>query len=296
MLRGFIQKLSSLFSGRTINDEFWSELEETMVLSDIGVSTTEQVISELKSMAAKGQCKSAEEVREFLKYELIRILGVEPVKLKTRGEYPLSWLVVGVNGTGKTTTVGKLGYYLKERGFRPLLVGADTFRAAAIEQLQEWGTRAGVPVLTHQMKADPAAVCFDAYQAARARGHDILVIDTAGRLHTKFNLMEELRKISRVLERAQGRPPDECLLVLDGSTGQNGLLQAESFLQAVPVSGVIVTKLDGTAKGGIVITIRDRYQIPIKMVGVGEKIGDLVEFDPRRFVNSIFNQDGHGGR
>ncbi|PJB78165.1 MAG: signal recognition particle-docking protein FtsY, partial [Armatimonadetes bacterium CG_4_9_14_3_um_filter_58_7] len=219
------------------------------------------------------------------------ILGVEPARLTTRGEYPLTWIVMGVNGTGKTTTVGKLAHWLKQRGFRPLLVAADTFRAAAMEQLQEWGDRAGVPVLTHQMNADPAAVCFDAWQSAKSRGFDIVVVDTAGRLHTKSNLMEELRKIFRVVERAQGRPPDECLLVLDGSTGQNGLQQAESFLKAVPVSGVIVTKLDGTAKGGIVITIRDRHQIPIKMIGTGEKIDDIEEFDPRRFVDGIFEDD-----
>jgi len=291
MLRGFFKKLGAVFSGKQIDEDLWLELEEAMVLSDISITTAEQVIGELKAMVEKRQCRDTEEVREFLKYELIRILGGEPARLTTRGEYPLTWIVMGVNGTGKTTTVGKLAHWLKQRGFRPLLVAADTFRAAAMEQLQEWGDRAGVPVLTHQMNADPAAVCFDAWQSAKSRGFDIVVVDTAGRLHTKSNLMEELRKIFRVVERAQGRPPDECLLVLDGSTGQNGLQQAESFLKAVPVSGVIVTKLDGTAKGGIVITIRDRHQIPIKMIGTGEKIDDIEEFDPRRFVDGIFEDD-----
>lgn len=290
MLRGLLKKLNSVFTGKKIDDDLWTELEETMILSDIGLATTEKVLNELRSMAAKNQCKNAEEVKEYLRFELIRILGVEPAPLLTRGETPITWLILGVNGTGKTTTVGKLAHWLKQRGFRPLIVAADTFRAAAIDQLQEWGQRAGVPVIAHQPNADPAAVTFDAWQSAKARGQDIVLVDTAGRLHTKSNLMEELRKIGKVVERAQGRPPEECLLVIDASTGQNGLMQARSFTGAVPVSGIVLTKLDGTAKGGIVITIRDNFQIPIKMICTGEKIGDIEEFEPRRFVDAIFSE------
>lgn len=288
MLRGLLKKLGAVLTGRKIDSDLWLELEETMILSDIGLSTTEKVLGEMKAMVAKNQCRDAEEVKEYLRFELMRILGVEPARLQTRGETPVTWLILGVNGTGKTTTVGKLAHWLKRRGFHPLMVAADTFRAAAIEQLQEWGQRSGVPVVAHQANADPAAVTFDAWQSAKAKGHDILLVDTAGRLHTKSNLMEELRKIAKVVERAQGRPPEECLLVIDGSTGQNGLAQAQSFIGAVPVTGIILTKLDGTAKGGIVLTIRDNLQIPIKMVGTGEKIGDLEEFEPRQFVDSIF--------
>jgi len=204
---------------------------------------------------------------------------------------PTVWLFVGVNGTGKTTTIAKFAHWLQRQGKKPLLVAGDTFRAAAIDQLKVWGDRLKVPVIAHQMGADPAAVAFDGIQAAKARGYDVVLIDTAGRMHTKQNLLEEMRKIYRVATKALEREPDEVLLVLDGTTGQNAIAQAEGFMAAVPVSGIIVTKLDGTAKGGAVLAIKERLGIPIKAVGVGESVEDLELFDPDEFAKALLGEN-----
>jgi fused signal recognition particle receptor len=198
------------------------------------------------------------------------------------------WLFVGVNGVGKTTSVGKIAHRLTQQGHKPLLIAGDTFRAAAIEQLQEWGKRAGVPVIAQQTGADPAAVVFDGLHAARSRGCDYVLIDTAGRLHTKTNLMNELAKIARIVERETGVPPQETLLVLDATTGQNGLTQAQNFTQSAPLSGLILTKWDGTAKGGIILSVARETGVPVKLIGLGEKIDDLIDFDPSWFAQVLF--------
>jgi fused signal recognition particle receptor len=219
--------------------------------------------------------------------ELIRVLSVDGTGLNLRPDGPAVILVVGVNGSGKTTTIGKLAHMLRSQGRRVIVAAADTFRAAAIDQLRVWAERAGAELVAHQPGADPAAVVYDALQAAKARGAGAVIIDTAGRLQTKVPLMEELKKVRRVIEKADGRAPDETLLVLDATTGQNGLSQARHFAEAVGLTGIVLAKLDGTAKGGIVFAIADRLKIPIKFVGTGEKIEDLAPFDPRAFVTAL---------
>jgi fused signal recognition particle receptor len=233
--------------------------------------------------------KTTEEVRTALRDAIVQLLG-DDTALRFAPTPPTVWLFVGVNGTGKTTTVAKLARWAQKQGYKPLLVAADTFRAAAIDQLKIWGDRLRIPVIAHQMGADPAAVAFDGVQAAKARGNDLVLIDTAGRMHTKFNLLEEMRKIYRSVTKALERQPDEVLLVLDGTAGQNAIAQAESFRQAIPITGIIVTKLDGTAKGGAVLAIRDRFAIPIKAIGVGETADDLDLFDPHAFATAMVGE------
>jgi fused signal recognition particle receptor len=285
--------LSGLLSRGADDDEAWEELEEALLSADVGVSTATELVERLRTRA-RAERASGPALRELLRDELRDAVGTADrslaLDLLAEHERPGIVLVVGVNGTGKTTTVGKLALALAEEGKQPVLAAADTFRAAATEQLVIWGDRVGAPVVRHQQGADPAAVAFDGLASARARGADVLLVDTAGRLHTKTNLMEELRKLRRVLER-EGGQVREVLLVLDATTGQNGLAQARQFTEAVGVTGVVLTKLDGTAKGGIVIAVQRDLGIPVKLVGLGEGAHDLAPFDPDAFVDALLAED-----
>lgn len=274
-----------------ISEALWDELEETLISADVGVQTTEKLMSTLRERVAAEHLEHASQLRAALKEELELLLG-EPEPLVFAETSPITvYLMVGVNGVGKTTSIAKLANLLKRQKHSVLLAAGDTFRAAAIEQLRTWGERVGVPVVSHQNGADPGAVVYDAMQAAQARGADVLVVDTAGRLHTKFNLMEELKKIMRVLQKYDPEAPHEVLLVMDATTGQNGFLQAKQFVQDAGVSAVILTKLDGTARGGIVFAIASELGVPIKFVGTGERVSDLAPFDPTEFVDALFERD-----
>jgi fused signal recognition particle receptor len=278
--------LDRLLTGRTVDEALFEELTELMISSDMGVSVAEAFINSLREEVRRARVSSVEDVRALLRRELERGLegSAAPLNLDAR---PSVLLLLGVNGSGKTTTVGKLAHLLKAEGKSVILAAADTFRAAAIEQLEQWGERADAPVVKQQAGADPSAVVFDAVKAASARQVDVLLIDTAGRLQTKVNLMEELAKVSRVIARQLPGAPHECLMVLDATTGQNGLSQAKLFHQAVGLTGMVVTKLDGTAKGGIVIRIYQELGVPIKLVGVGERVDDLHPFDPKAFLSAL---------
>ena len=286
--------LSGLLARGADDDEAWDELEEALLSADVGVATATELVERLRTRA-RAERASGPELRELLRAELLEAVGSSDrslaLDLLEEHQRPGIVLVVGVNGTGKTTTVGKLALALAEEGKQPVLAAADTFRAAATEQLVIWGDRVGAPVVRHQQGADPAAVAFDGLASARARGADVLLVDTAGRLHTKTNLMEELRKLRRVLER-EGGQVREVLLVLDATTGQNGLAQARQFTDAVGVTGVVLTKLDGTANGGIVIAVQRDLGIPVKLVGLGEGPHDLAPFDPDAFVDALLSEDG----
>ena len=289
MLRGIFEKIDQLFAAkRGIDEAMFEELEELLIQGDCSIHTTTRILTSLRESIKYAELKTADQARRFLQEDIIRMLEAPGQGLSVGPMSPTVYLFVGVNGTGKTTTIGKLAYRLKRNRKKVLIAAADTFRAAAIEQLEMWGQRSGCEVIKHQQGADPAAVVFDAVQAARARGYDYVLADTAGRLHNKVHLMQELMKINRVVERELGRPADETLMVLDATTGQNGVSQAKQFRDAVQVSGLVLTKLDGTARGGIVITIREELDLPIKLVGTGEKIDQLDEFDPRSFVKSLF--------
>jgi fused signal recognition particle receptor len=286
--------MAGLLSRGADDDEAWEELEEALLSADVGVATATELVERLRTRA-RAERASGPALRELLRDELREAVGSGDrslaLDLLAEHERPGIVLVVGVNGTGKTTTVGKLALALSEEGKQPVLAAADTFRAAATEQLSIWADRVGAPVVRHQQGADPAAVAFDGLASARARGADVLLVDTAGRLHTKTNLMEELRKLRRVLER-EGGQVREVLLVLDATTGQNGLAQARQFTDAVGVTGVVLTKLDGTAKGGIVIAVQRDLGIPVKLVGLGEGPHDLAPFDPDAFVDALLSEDG----
>jgi fused signal recognition particle receptor len=277
------------------DEEAWEELEEALIGADVGVATTTELVGRLRARARATRARGPE-LRDLLRAELLEAVGngtgdrTLALDLLEESQRPGIVLVVGVNGTGKTTTCGKLALALSEEGKQSVLVAADTFRAAAIEQLSLWGERVGAPVVGHQQGADPAAVAFDGLASARARGADVLLVDTAGRLHTKSNLMEELKKMRRVLERDGGNVR-EVLLVLDATTGQNGLVQARQFAEAVGVTGVVLTKLDGTAKGGIVVAVQRELGIPVKLVGLGEGAHDLAPFDPEAFVDALVAEE-----
>jgi fused signal recognition particle receptor len=286
--------MAGLLARGADDDEAWEELEEALLAADVGVATATELVERLRARA-RAERATGPALRELLRAELLEAVGSADrslaLDLLTDDQRPGIVLVVGVNGSGKTTTVGKLALALAEEGKQPVLAAADTFRAAATEQLVIWGDRVGAPVVRHQQGADPAAVAFDGLASARARGADVLLVDTAGRLHTKSNLMEELRKLRRVLER-EGGQVREVLLVLDATTGQNGLAQARQFTDAVGVTGVVLTKLDGTAKGGIVIAVQRDLGIPVKLVGLGEGAHDLAPFDPDAFVDALLSEDG----
>jgi fused signal recognition particle receptor len=280
-----LENLNRLTKGRTrVDEEMLEELEEILLQSDVGLSTTDRILAHLRSEAKKRRFLPEEVVPSLMQY-LQQELQSEPFRIQ-EGRLNIL-LVVGVNGTGKTTTVGKIAAKLKISGYKVMLAAADTFRAAAIEQLGVWGTRTGCPVIRHHEGADAAAVVFDAIQSARARKADVLLIDTAGRLHNKDHLMDELKKVHRIIEREKADAHLENLLVLDATTGQNGLRQAEVFSQSVPLTGLVLTKLDGTAKGGVIFSIRQELNIPIRLVGVGEQLEDLQEFEPQAFVDAL---------
>ena len=279
--------ISNVFTGFSeIDDDFYDELEESLILADLGMDTTMKAMDGLRAKVKAGHLKTTEEARTALKEVLAEMLqvGDTALNLSTR---PSVVLVIGVNGVGKTTTIGKIAHQLKGQGKKVLLCAADTFRAAAADQLEIWAGRAGVEIIRQDEGADPAAVVYDAIAAAKARGADVILCDTAGRLHNKQNLMNELGKISRIIDRELPTAAKEVLLVLDGTTGQNGLLQAKQFQEIAGVTGMALTKLDGTAKGGIVVAVADALQIPVKYVGVGEQMDDLMPFDPKAFAEAL---------
>jgi len=292
---GVFEKITRAVAGKsTVDDDVLDEIEEALITSDVGLDTTVKIIEALEERVARDKVMGENELMDML-YEIISNLmkhegGMwEDFELpKTEGPYVL--MVVGVNGVGKTTTIGKLAHQFKQKGYNLVLGAADTFRAAAIDQLVVWGERTGVPVVKQQMGSDPASVAFDTLQHAVSKGADLAIIDTAGRLHNKTNLMQELSKVRRVMDKVIPGAPHEVLLVLDGSTGQNALLQAKAFAEATQITSLAVTKLDGTAKGGVVIGISDQLNIPVKFIGVGEGMEDLQLFNPQAFASSLFNK------
>jgi fused signal recognition particle receptor len=280
-------KIAKLFDQGRVEDTVWDELEELLIAADVGVITTQKLIERVKQRVKAEKLNEPAQVRNALAEEMVGLLTVESgaaTVSKSIGLYAI--LVVGVNGSGKTTSIAKLAYSLKNEGKKVILAAADTFRAAAIDQLKRWGERIGVEVVAHQPGGDPGAVVYDAIQAAQNRRAQVVIIDTAGRLHTKFNLMEELKKIKRVVSKFE--LPHEVLLVIDATTGQNGLAQARHFTEAVGVNEIFLAKLDGTARGGIVLSICDALKIPIKYIGTGEQLGDMAPFDANTFVTAVF--------
>ncbi len=283
-------RLAALLRGRTLDETLLAELEEALLLADVGVRTTERILDGLRRRAHTIDSNSPDAVLDAIKAEIAERLVATQAAFPPRAEYPSPYVVmiVGVNGVGKTTTVGKLAYNFQRDGKRVIIGAADTFRAAANEQLATWAERAGVDIVQQLRGADPAAVAFDTVKAAIARSMDVCLIDTAGRLHTKGGLMQELEKISRVLKKLLPDAPHDVWLVLDATTGQNALQQAREFAKVAPLTGLIVTKLDGTAKGGVVLAIAEEFQLPVRYIGVGEKIDDLQPFDPIAFVEALF--------
>ena len=278
--------LGNVFTASEIDDDFYDELEECLILADLGVDTAVKATDLLRKEVRSQHIKSAEEAKEILKGILVQMLQVGSAELNLSTK-PSVVLVIGVNGVGKTTTIGKIATQLVGEGKKVLLVAGDTFRAAAADQLEIWAQRSGAAIVRQSEGADPASVVFDGIQSAKAKGVDVILVDTAGRLHNKQNLMNELGKISRIVERELPESSREVLLVLDGTTGQNGLIQAKQFKEIAGVTAVALTKLDGTAKGGIVIAVADTLQIPVKYVGVGEKAEDLMRFEPEAFVEAL---------
>ena len=292
-IKAGLQKTRAVFSGhmdelvenyKKLDDEFFEDLSDILIMADVGMKTTELAVSRLREKCKAEKIGSAEQAREALKEILADMMRTEPMRL----ESPMVLLVIGVNGVGKTTTIGKLATRFKTVGRRVIICAADTFRAAAAEQLTVWAERADVPIIKQKEGADPAAVVYDGIQAARGRHADILIVDTAGRLHNKAHLMEELKKISRVAEREYPEAKVKALLVIDATTGQNGLQQAMLFKEVANIEGIVLTKLDGTAKGGIAIAIRNELGLPVYYIGFGEQIDDLQPFDAKQFVDAIF--------
>ena len=297
--RSVFEKLTRAVAGKDkVDDDVLDNLEEVLVTSDVGVDTTLKVIERIEERVARDKYVSTSELNNILREEIVKLLeengngnGNGNVNGNGNGtSKPYVILVVGVNGVGKTTTIGKLAYKFKQAGKKVYLGAADTFRAAAVEQLVAWGERVGVPVVKQQMGSDPASVAYDTLASAKANGADVVIIDTAGRLHNKVNLMNELKKIKEVMKKVMPEAPDEVLLVLDGSTGQNAFEQARQFANVTQITSLAITKLDGTAKGGVVIGISDQLKVPVKYIGLGEGMEDLQEFDRREFVNSLFGE------
>ena len=289
--KGMTEKIDGILKSYTkVDEELFDDLEEILVMADVGVNTTMEIIDRLKDRVREEKVTDPNGVRELLKEEIGNIMKESGLDNRLQIEpSPAVILVVGVNGVGKTTTIGKLSYKLKKQGKKVIIAAGDTFRAAAIEQLEEWSKRAEVDIVSHMEGADPAAVIYDGIQAAKARKCDVLICDTAGRLHNKKNLMNELNKIFRVIEREYPDAKREVLLVLDATTGQNAISQAKVFKEVCDITGVVLTKLDGTAKGGVVIALQWEFSLPVKLVGIGEKIDDLQEFNTDDFVEAIFN-------
>ena len=289
--RQFFNRLGDTFKQNDITDDLWDDLEETLLSADVGPGTTEWLIKRLRQRTADEQFHTRAQVQRALGEELVMLLG-KPSPLRFSKQSPLTViLIIGVNGSGKTTSIAKMAYGLTREGHRVILAAADTFRAAAIDQLKVWGERVGVPVISQNPGSDPGAVVFDAIQAAMTRGCDVLIVDTAGRLHTKYNLMEELKKINKVIQKFVPDGPHELLMVVDATTGQNALLQARKFAEDIGLTGVIITKLDSTAKGGFAFAVADDLGVPIKFIGTGEKVEHLAPFDPQSFVAALFAQD-----
>ncbi len=285
-------KIANIFNRDTFGDEVWEELEDLLISADVGVETTNNLLGEVRQRVKTDKLSEVSQIRDTLKEEMVNLLNIprSANSIPERSEeFPHIILVVGVNGSGKTTSIAKLAYCLISQRKRVILAAADTFRAAAIDQLKYWGGNVGAEVVAHQPGGDPGAVAYDAVQAGCSRRAQTVIIDTAGRLHTKFNLMEELKKIKRVVAKQDASAPHQVLLVMDATTGQNGLAQAKYFTEAVDVTGIFLSKLDGTARGGIVFAICDQLNIPISYIGTGEKVQDMTPFDAEVFVNAIFS-------
>ena len=281
-------KIAHIFDRGSVGQEIWNELEELLVLADVGVETTKKLTDRVKQRVKLDKLTQASQIRAALKEEMVNLLNI-PSKPINADSMPQVILVVGVNGSGKTTSIAKLAYGLTSQGKRVILAAADTFRPAAIDQLRYWGEKIGAEVIAHQPGSDPGAVAFDAIQAARSRHAQVAIIDTAGRLHTKFNLMEELKKIKKVAAKLDPTAPHQVLLVLDATTGQNGLTQAKYFTEAVGITGIFLAKLDSTAKGGIIFAICHELNIPIAYIGTGERLQDIASFDAEKFVSAILS-------
>jgi fused signal recognition particle receptor len=287
--KGFTEKIDQLVSGyASIDEDLLDDIEAALIAADVGVKTAQKLICDIKAALKAKEINAPDDLVPFLRAKIADSLAAGEAAPRTAAAGPTVIVVVGVNGVGKTTTIAKLGKYYRDQGWRVLLAAGDTFRAAASEQLEIWGQRIGAEVIRHQEGSDPAAVAFDAVQAAKARGADLLIVDTAGRLHTKSNLMEELKKVHRVIARELSGAPHEVLLVLDATTGQNALSQARLFKEAVEVTGLVLTKLDGTAKGGVVVAVKNELDLPVKWIGVGEKMEDLRPFVASEFSDALF--------
>ncbi len=288
--QSFLSRLTSLVAKNELNEDFWMGLEETLIAADMGVDTTMSLVDKLRMRVDKEHVHETARVQEMLKEELVSILesAGRATERQSIDSLPHVILIVGVNGSGKTTSIAKLAHFLKSQNKKVLLAAGDTFRAAAIDQLKIWAERVGTDVVAHQPGADPGAVVYDSIRASQSRKADLLIVDTAGRLHTKYNLMQELRKVRGVASKRVHQAPHETLLVLDATTGQNALSQARHFKEAVEVTGVIVAKLDGTAKGGVVFAVAQELGLPVRFVGTGETIDDLAEFDAEAFVEGLF--------
>ena len=291
--KGFVEKIFDAFTGKEIDDDLYDELEDLLIQGDVGVNTAVDLVERLREREQRDKLKYAEQLREALVEEIAEIMGDEKAALDLKADELNIILMVGVNGVGKTTSIGKLAYLLKQQGHKVILGAGDTFRAAAAEQLKVWGDRVGVDVISHQEGADPAAVVFDAIAAAKSRKCDVLIVDTAGRLQNKANLMNELSKMRKVIDREAPGCLREVLLVLDATTGQNAISQAKIFGDATGVTGVILTKLDGTAKGGVVIGIRSEFDLPVKLIGTGEAIDNMEFFDAKAFGKALFADEGN---
>ena len=290
--KGFVEKVEQLVVNRKgIDEELYEELEEVLIQADVGVNTALELVERVREGVKLRNISDPAKLKDIFQEEIEYLIGekTSPININPDGLTVIT--VVGVNGVGKTTTIGKMANYFKQQGKKVILAAGDTFRAAAIDQLEIWGNRVGIDVIKHAEGSDPGAVVYDAMQAARSRKADILIIDTAGRLHTKSNLMEELKKIHRIVGRELSGAPHETLLVLDATTGQNAISQAKLFGEAVNVTGIVLTKLDGTAKGGVVVGIKTGLHIPVKMIGVGEGIDDLQPFNPKEFVAALYGLD-----
>jgi fused signal recognition particle receptor len=288
--QAYVADLKEVFGRPALDAAFWDDLEATLIAADVGVPTTERVVGDLRRQAAGAHLRTPADALRFLKADLATQMGARLRDLNLDGA-PAVVLVVGVNGSGKTTTIGKLAHLLRREGRRPLLAAADTYRAAAIEQLRLWGQRAQVDVIAHQSGSDPGAVAFDAVQAARARGMGPVIIDTAGRLHTRTDLMEELRKVRRVLQRLDPQSPQEVLAVLDAHVGQNSAQQVKVFQEAIGLTGLAVTKMDGSARAGVVLSIEAELSVPVKLVGIGEGLDDLNRFDPEKYLDALLRME-----
>ena len=292
----WFSRMVQIVQRRQLDESLWEELEELLISADVGVATSISLVERVRAEASSRNLKEAEEVIDLLKAELVALLSAADGTIgreqsHTPGQ-PRVILAIGVNGVGKTTSIAKLAHYMMEQGSRVLLAASDTFRAGAIEQLQSWGGRIGVDVIAHRAGGDPAAIAYDALEAARARGMDAVIVDTAGRLHTKQNLMEEMKKISRVLSRLDPQAPHETILVMDATTGQNGVIQARSFTEAMGCTGVFLSKLDGTAKGGTVVAIVQELGLPVLFIGTGEGMDDMAPFHAAEFVEELFSPVG----